>query len=181
MYTWHTCFHSNKQARLVNRQEEFSLGTGFLLYTIIPKNLRSNPKIRYIPVFYCSLYLKSSKQPLKLGTLLFLSLAMPKIPKITSKIRHNSPFYRSPYLKSPKQAKKLGIACFLSLAIPNTPKLFMNLMMEKSNSCKCHYHSIFVAGFNHRIISHRAAWFCNICYAALFRAFNIVTEWEKCI
>ena len=53
--------------------------------------------------------------------------------------------------------------------------------MEQSDSCKCHCHTIFIAGCNYILISYRSAWLSNIFHAALMSSFNIVAEREECI
>ena len=55
------------------------------------------------------------------------------------------------------------------------------LVMEQSDSCKCHHHSIFVAGFDHCIISHRATRLCDKFHTALMCSFNVITEREECV
>ena len=57
------------------------------------------------------------------------------------------------------------------------PNLF--LVMEQTNTGKCHHHIIFVAGLNHCIITDRTARLCNICHTALMGPFNIIREWEE--
>ena len=54
-------------------------------------------------------------------------------------------------------------------------------MMEQSDSRKRHRHSIFITGFNYRIVSHGTAWLSNKLHTALMCSFNIVTEREECI
>ena len=39
--------------------------------------------------------------------------------------------------------------------------------MEQTDSCKCHYHSIFITGFNNQIITNRSARLCDVADAGL--------------
>ena len=55
------------------------------------------------------------------------------------------------------------------------------LVMEQSDSGKCHCHTIFIAGCNYILISYRSAWLSNIFHAALMSSFNIIAEREECI
>ena len=54
-------------------------------------------------------------------------------------------------------------------------------MMEKSHSCKAHYHAVLVTFTYHEVIPYRSAGFSDICYTALFSTVDIVTEREECI
>ncbi len=53
--------------------------------------------------------------------------------------------------------------------------------MEKSDSCKCHHHSILIAGIDNCVITDRSARLCNIFHATLMCTLNIITEREECI
>ena len=54
-------------------------------------------------------------------------------------------------------------------------------MMKQPDPCKCHHNSIFIACFNHMIITDRTAWLGNKIDSAFMSTFNIITKWEKCI
>ena len=66
-------------------------------------------------------------------------------------------------------------------AHPSRCAVLCSLVMEQSDSCKCHYHSIFVAGFDYCIISHRATRLCDKFHTALMCSFNVITEREECV
>ena len=51
--------------------------------------------------------------------------------------------------------------------------------MEQTDSCEGHHHSIFIAGLDHCVIAHRAAWFSHILHTALMGSLNIVAEREE--
>ena len=55
------------------------------------------------------------------------------------------------------------------------------LVVEQTDSCERHCHSIFVTCFDHCVISHRATWLCDKFHAALMCAFDVITEREECI
>ena len=55
------------------------------------------------------------------------------------------------------------------------------LVVEQTDTGKCHSHSVFIAGSDHVIISHGAARLGNVFHAALISTLDIITEWEKCI
>lgn len=53
------------------------------------------------------------------------------------------------------------------------------LVMEQTDSCKCHHHTVFVAGLDYIVIPHRSSWLGNILYPALMSSLNIISKWEK--
>ena len=59
--------------------------------------------------------------------------------------------------------------------------VFLFLVMEQSNSCKCHGNTIFVTGINDMIITDRAARLSNVAYSASVSTFYVVAEREECI
>ena len=53
------------------------------------------------------------------------------------------------------------------------------LMMEQTNTSKCHCHIVFIATLNYSIITNRSAWLRDIFDTALLGTFDIIREWEK--
>ena len=53
--------------------------------------------------------------------------------------------------------------------------------MEKSDSCKAHYHTVLITCINNMVISHRSTRLGYILHATLVRTLNVVTKWEECI
>ena len=51
--------------------------------------------------------------------------------------------------------------------------------MEQTDSCEGHCHSIFIAAFDHCIITHGTSWLCYVLHTALMRSFDIVGEGEE--
>ena len=52
-------------------------------------------------------------------------------------------------------------------------------MMEQTQACKTHHHTIFVAGCDHMVITDRSARLCHIVHATLVGTLNIVAEGEE--
>ncbi len=44
-------------------------------------------------------------------------------------------------------------------------------MVEQADACKCHCHIVFVASFNHMVITYGATRLCNVADATLMCAF----------
>lgn len=55
------------------------------------------------------------------------------------------------------------------------------LMMEQTDSRKCHYNAIFIANLDYIVITNRSARLCDVLNAALVRTLNVVAKWEECI
>ena len=55
------------------------------------------------------------------------------------------------------------------------------LVVEQTDSCERHCHSIFVTCFDHCVISHRATWLCDKFHAALMCAFDVIGKREECV
>lgn len=55
------------------------------------------------------------------------------------------------------------------------------LVVEQTNTGKCHGNSVFIAGFNNIVIPHRTARLGNIFDTALVGTLNIVAKWEECV
>lgn len=55
------------------------------------------------------------------------------------------------------------------------------LVVEQTNTGKCHGNSVFIAGFNNIVIPHRTARLCNVLNAALMSPLNIISEGEESI
>ena len=51
--------------------------------------------------------------------------------------------------------------------------------MEQADSGECQYHVVFIAGFDHIVVTDRAARFCDILYTGAVCSFDVVTEWEE--
>ena len=64
-------------------------------------------------------------------------------------------------------------------AHPSRCAVLCSLVMEQSDSGKYHRHAILITAFDDRIIADGAAGLCNVFYAALVRALNIVAEREE--
>ena len=54
-------------------------------------------------------------------------------------------------------------------------------MVEKTDSRECHCDIVLVAGIDNIVITDRSTRLCNVFYAALVCAFDIVAEWEECV
>ena len=48
--------------------------------------------------------------------------------------------------------------------------LYLFLVMEQTDTSKCHYHVVFITAFDHQIIADRSARLCNVGNTALMRA-----------
>ena len=59
--------------------------------------------------------------------------------------------------------------------------LVENLVMEQADSGECHSHMIFIAAFDHQIISDASTRLCDIFDTALMRTFNVISKREECI
>ena len=57
--------------------------------------------------------------------------------------------------------------------------LYLFLVMEQTDTGKCHYHAVLVAGINNLIISYGAAWLCHIFYTAFMCSVNVISKWEE--
>lgn len=55
------------------------------------------------------------------------------------------------------------------------------LMMEQTDSRKCHYNAIFIANLDYIVITNRSARLCDVLNTALVRTLNVVAKWEECI
>ena len=53
--------------------------------------------------------------------------------------------------------------------------------MEKSDSCKAHYHTVLITCINNMVISHRSTRLGYILHTTLVSTLNVVTKWEECI
>ena len=53
--------------------------------------------------------------------------------------------------------------------------------MEQSDSGKYHRHVILITAFDDRIIADGAAGLCNVFYAALMCAFDVIGKREECV
>ena len=51
--------------------------------------------------------------------------------------------------------------------------------MEKTHSCECHSHTVFIRALNNEIVADRSAGLCYVFYTALLSALNIVAEGEE--
>ena len=51
--------------------------------------------------------------------------------------------------------------------------------MEQTDACECHRHSVLIADFDHIVVTDRSARLCDIFYAALVCALDIVAEREE--
>ena len=56
-----------------------------------------------------------------------------------------------------------------------------SLVMEQSDSGKYHRHVILITAFDDRIIADGAAGLCNVFYAALMCAFDVIGKREECV
>ena len=59
--------------------------------------------------------------------------------------------------------------------------LYLFLVMEQTDTGKCHYHVVFITAFDHQIIADRSARLCNVGNTALVRALNVICKREECI
>ena len=59
--------------------------------------------------------------------------------------------------------------------------LYLFLVMEQTDTSKCHYHVVFITAFDHQIIADRSARLCNVGNTALMRALNVICKREECI
>ena len=66
-------------------------------------------------------------------------------------------------------------------AHPSRCAVLCNLVMEQSDSGKYHRHVILITAFDDRIIADGAAGLCNVFYAALMCAFNVIGKREECV
>ena len=55
------------------------------------------------------------------------------------------------------------------------------LVVEQSHSGKRHCHVVLIAAFDNNVVSYGAAWLCDVAYAGLLCAFNVVAEREECV
>ena len=53
------------------------------------------------------------------------------------------------------------------------------LMVEQADPCKCHYHSVLIAGIDHLVIADRAAWLGYILHAAFVGPVNVIAKGEE--
>ena len=53
------------------------------------------------------------------------------------------------------------------------------LVMEQSDSGKCHCHTVFVTSCDYILISYRSARLCNIFHTALMSPLNVIAEREE--
>ena len=51
--------------------------------------------------------------------------------------------------------------------------------MEQTDAGECHYHVVLIAGFDHMIVTDGSARLCDIFYAALVCALDVVAEGEE--
>ena len=54
-------------------------------------------------------------------------------------------------------------------------------MVEQTDSCKRHYHVVFVAGCDDILITNRSARLCDVLNTTLMRTLDVVAEGEECI
>ena len=54
-------------------------------------------------------------------------------------------------------------------------------MVEEAHAGKCHYHAVLISCLDNQIVADRSAGLCDIAYAALCRAVDIIREGEECI
>ena len=52
-------------------------------------------------------------------------------------------------------------------------------MMEQTDTCEYHSHSVFIAALDYEVISDGSAWLGDVLHAALMCALNIVREREE--
>ena len=69
----------------------------------------------------------------------------------------------------------------LATAHPSRRAVLCSLVMEQSDSGKYHCHVVLVTAFDDRVIADRATGLCNVFYAALMCAFDVIGEREECI
>ena len=56
-----------------------------------------------------------------------------------------------------------------------------NLVMEQADSGECHSHMIFIAAFDHQIISDASTRLCDIFDTTAVCTFYVITKWNECI
>ena len=66
-------------------------------------------------------------------------------------------------------------------AHPSRCAALCSLVMEQSDSGKYHRHVILITAFDDRIIADGAAGLCNVFYAALMCAFDVIGKREECV
>ena len=66
-------------------------------------------------------------------------------------------------------------------AHPSRCAVLCSLVMEQSDSGKYHRHVILITAFDDRIIADGAAGLCNVFYAALMCAFDVIGKREECV
>ena len=66
-------------------------------------------------------------------------------------------------------------------AHPSRCAVLCSLVMEQSDSGKYHRHAILITAFDDRIIADGAAGLCNVFYAALMCAFDVIGKREECV
>ena len=69
----------------------------------------------------------------------------------------------------------------LATAHPRRRAVLYSLVMEQSDSGKYHCHVVLVTAFDDRVIADGAAGLCNVFYAALMCAFDVIGEREECV
>ena len=69
----------------------------------------------------------------------------------------------------------------LTTAHPSRQAVLCGLVMEQSDPGKYHCHVVLVTAFDDRVIADRAAGLCNVFYAALMCAFDVIGEREECV
>ncbi len=66
-------------------------------------------------------------------------------------------------------------------AHPSRCAVLCSLVMEQSDSGKYHRHVILITAFDDHIIADGAAGLCNVFYAALMCAFDVIGKREECV
>ena len=54
-------------------------------------------------------------------------------------------------------------------------------MVEKTHSCECHNHTVFVSALDNEIVTDRSAGLCDVLNTALLCALDVIAEGEECI
>ena len=57
--------------------------------------------------------------------------------------------------------------------------IFLKLVVEQADSCKCHHHIVLVAGLNDQVIPDGSAGLGDVFDTALLRPLNVVAEGEE--
>ena len=55
------------------------------------------------------------------------------------------------------------------------------LVMEQTDSCKCHCHIIFVASADNMVVAYRTTRLCYVADAALMCSFDVISKGEESV